>query len=96
MVGMANRMIHARPRRISSDGLLAVREPQGPRHATAIRRVVDALQRAVGDAWRIDSQLPIALDEDSELEPDARQDRNAVPARDGAGAHRARLTDRGR
>ena len=52
------------------DGLLVVREPQGARHAAAIRRVLAALRRALGDAWQIDSQLPIALDEDSELEPD--------------------------
>jgi len=30
-----------------------------------------ALRRAFGDAWQIDSQLPIALDADSEPEPDA-------------------------
>jgi Uma2 family endonuclease len=52
------------------DGLLAVREPQGSRHAAAIRNVVAALRRALGDAWQVDSQLPIALDEDSEPEPD--------------------------
>jgi len=52
------------------DGLLVVREPQGVRHATAIRRVLAALRRALGDAWQIDSQLPIALDADSEPEPD--------------------------
>ena len=52
------------------DGLLVVREPQGARHATAIRRVLAALRRALGDAWQIDSQLPLALDADSEPEPD--------------------------
>lgn len=52
------------------DGLLAVREPQGSRHAAAIRRVIEALRRAFGEAWQIDSQLPIALDDDSEPEPD--------------------------
>ncbi len=52
------------------DGLLVVREPQGARHATAIRRVLAALRRALGAAWQIDSQLPIALDADSEPEPD--------------------------
>lgn len=52
------------------DGLLVVREPQGARHATAIRRVLAALRRALGDAWQIDSQLPVALDADSEPEPD--------------------------
>jgi len=52
------------------DGLLVVREPQGSRHAAAIRRVLAALHRALGDAWQIDSQLPIALDDASEPEPD--------------------------
>lgn len=52
------------------DGVLALGEPQGSRHAAGIRRVVDTLRRAVGDEWQIDSQLPIALDDDSEPEPD--------------------------
>src|SRR5438309_5239636 len=52
------------------DGLLVVREPQGSRHAAAIRSVMEALRRALGDTWQIDSQLPIALDADSEPEPD--------------------------
>jgi Uma2 family endonuclease len=47
-----------------------VREPQGSRHASAIRRVIAALRNALGAAWQIDSQLPIALDADSEPEPD--------------------------
>ena len=36
----------------------------------AIRAVIDALRAAVGQAWQIDSHLPIALDADSEPEPD--------------------------
>ena len=64
------------------DGLLVVREPQGSRHAAAIRRVLAALRRALGNAWQIDSQLPIALDDDSEPEPDV-----AVVPRD-PGAYR--------
>jgi len=52
------------------DGLLIVREPHGSRHAAAIRRIVTALRRVLGDEWQIDSQLPIALDDDSEPEPD--------------------------
>jgi len=52
------------------DGFLVVREPQGARHAAAIRRIVFALQRALGNDWQIDSQLPIALDPASEPEPD--------------------------
>jgi Uma2 family endonuclease len=52
------------------DGQLVVREPQGSPHMGTIRRVVDALRRALGDAWQIDSQAPIALDDVSEPEPD--------------------------
>jgi Uma2 family endonuclease len=52
------------------DGFLVLREPQGARHATGIRRVVAALRRALGPAWQIDSQLPLALDATSEPEPD--------------------------
>jgi Uma2 family endonuclease len=52
------------------DGLLAVREPQGSRHAAAVRGVVDALRAAFGSAWQVDSQMPFALDDDSEPEPD--------------------------
>src|SRR5688572_15754182 len=52
------------------DGWLVVREPQGTRHATAIRRVLAVLRRTLGEAWQIDSQLPIALDDLSEPEPD--------------------------
>lgn len=51
-------------------GLLLLREPQGARHSSGIRRVVDALRRVLGPEWRVDSQLPIALDDDSEPEPD--------------------------
>jgi Uma2 family endonuclease len=52
------------------DGLLVVREPQGSRHAATIRRVLAALRGVLADVWQIDSQLPIALDDDSEPEPD--------------------------
>ncbi|MGH7306292.1 MAG: Uma2 family endonuclease [Candidatus Rokuibacteriota bacterium] len=52
------------------DGQLVVREPQSSRHAAAIRRVLAALRRALGESWQIDSQLPIALDDDSQPEPD--------------------------
>ncbi len=67
------------------DGILVVREPQGTPHATAIRLAVDALRTAFGVGWRIDSQLPIALDDDSEPEPDV----TVVPggARDYRSAH---------
>src|SRR2546423_14931002 len=68
------------------DGLLVVREPHGSRHAAAIRRVLAALRHVLGDEWQIDSQLPIALDDESEPEPDV-----AVVPR-GPGAYRASQT----
>jgi Uma2 family endonuclease len=52
------------------DGALVVREPQGSRHAAAIRKAVAALRAALGDAWQIDSQLPLAVDDASLPEPD--------------------------
>jgi Uma2 family endonuclease len=69
-------------------GLLVVSEPQGTRHAATIRRVLAALRRALGDAWQIDSQLPIALDAESEPEPDVAVSR-AIPAPTGTVIHPA-------
>ena len=53
------------------DGLLLVREPQKSRHATAVRLVQQALERAFGAGWDVRPQLPVALDDMSEPEPDA-------------------------
>jgi Uma2 family endonuclease len=52
------------------DGLLVVREPQGSRHATAVLKVRRALERAFGRRFHVRDQLPVALDEASEPEPD--------------------------
>ena len=52
------------------DGWLVLREPQGARHSAAIRRVLAVLRRVLGETWQIDSQLPVALDDLSEPEPD--------------------------
>ncbi|MGH7314939.1 MAG: Uma2 family endonuclease [Candidatus Rokuibacteriota bacterium] len=51
-------------------GQLVVREPQGRPHSTGIRLVARALRAAFGPAWNIEAQLPVALDEESEPEPD--------------------------
>jgi len=51
-------------------GQLMVAEPQGTAHATGIRLAVEALRRAFGPEWNVSVQLPIALDADSEPEPD--------------------------
>ena len=53
------------------DGLLVAREPQNSPHATAVLLVRQSLERAFGEGWTVRSQLPFALDDDSEPEPDA-------------------------
>ena len=51
-------------------GQLVIREPQGRPHATGIRLVARALRAVFGPDWSIEAQLPVALDEESEPEPD--------------------------
>jgi Uma2 family endonuclease len=51
-------------------GQLMVSEPQGSRHATAVGLVEDALRACFGAGWLVRGQMPIALDEESEPEPD--------------------------
>jgi len=52
------------------DGHLMVREPQGSLHGVAIELADSALRAALGPGWRVRVQLPVALDDDSEPEPD--------------------------
>ena len=52
------------------EGRLVVAEPQNSPHAKAIELTADALRAAFGPGWRIRIQLPIALEPDSEPEPD--------------------------
>ncbi len=52
------------------DGALVVKEPQGVYHATALVLVRDALMRAFGRRYHVRDQLPVALDDASEPEPD--------------------------
>jgi Uma2 family endonuclease len=52
------------------DGLLVVREPQGRRHAAVVVLVGAALEKAFGPAYHVREEKPIALDEQSEPEPD--------------------------
>ena len=52
------------------DGLLVAREPQGARHATVVGLVRAALEKAFGRGYHIREEKPIALDEQSEPEPD--------------------------
>lgn len=51
-------------------GALVVREPQGSPHAMGIRMAEEALRRAFATGWDVRVQLPVALDEESEPEPD--------------------------
>jgi Uma2 family endonuclease len=69
------------------DGLLLVAEPQSAWHYTAVRLVELALTRALGPAWEVRAQGPIALDDASEPEPDVAVVRGGP--RDYAEAHPA-------
>src|SRR5712691_10395530 len=51
-------------------GQLIVAEPQGSRHYAAIRAVEEALRAAFGVGWDVRTQAPMALDDESEPEPD--------------------------
>ena len=51
-------------------GQLIVAEPQGSRHFAAIRAVGEALKTAFGAGWEVRAQGPLALDEESQPEPD--------------------------
>jgi Uma2 family endonuclease len=58
-------------------GELMASEPQGSAHYTAVGLVEDALRAAFGTGWLVRSQGPIALDEESEPEPDVAVTRGA-------------------
>ena len=69
-------------------GQLIVAEPQGNRHYATIRAVDEALRAAFGPGWDIRPQAPVALDDESEPEPDV----SVVPGtfRDYVGGHPSR------
>lgn len=69
-------------------GELVVAEPQGSAHCTAIGLVEDALRSALAPGWVVRTQGPIALDDESEPEPDVAVVRGS--RRDYARAHPAR------
>jgi Uma2 family endonuclease len=69
-------------------GALLVAEPQGTHHSAAIGLVAEALRAAFGAGWYVMVQAPLALDADSEPEPDVavvpgapRDYRDAHPSR---------------
>jgi Uma2 family endonuclease len=51
-------------------GQLVVREPQYAPHATGVRLADEALRRVFGTGWDVRAGLPVALDDESEPEPD--------------------------
>jgi Uma2 family endonuclease len=51
-------------------GALVVREPQNAPYATAVGLGGDALRATFGPGWTVRTHGPIALDDDSEPEPD--------------------------
>ena len=51
-------------------GQLVVAEPQGTYHFTAIQAVEEVLRAAFGSGWQVRGQGPVALDDESEPEPD--------------------------
>ena len=51
-------------------GELIVAEPKDAPHYTATRRTAGVLEAAFGPGWDVRSEGPIALDDDSEPEPD--------------------------
>jgi Uma2 family endonuclease len=52
------------------DGLLVVREPQGSAHAALVVHLGQVLSSAFGPGWHARLRAPLALDDDSEPEPD--------------------------
>jgi len=51
-------------------GAMIVKEPQHSPHATGILLVQRALAAAFGGGWQVRPQMPVALDDESEPEPD--------------------------
>src|SRR2546427_9915595 len=51
-------------------GELIVSEPQSEPHYTAIGLIEDALRAALGPGWLVRAQGPLALDDESEPEPE--------------------------
>ena len=52
------------------DGLLVVGEPQGSPHAALVAHIAPVLASAFGPGWHPRQHSPLALDDDSEPEPD--------------------------
>jgi Uma2 family endonuclease len=62
-------LFHGKPVELIG-GQLLVAEPQGSYHSTGIGLTDDVLRAVLPPGWVIRSQMPVALDEESEPEPD--------------------------
>jgi Uma2 family endonuclease len=60
-------------------GHLIVAEPKGAYHSTAVGNTDDALRSVLPSGWIVRNQDPIALDDDSEPEPDIAVVRGSRP-----------------
>lgn len=67
---VADGFFHPEERLELVDGELIMMTPQGSRHATAVRLAEDTLRAIFGVGFDVRVQLPIALEPDSEPEPD--------------------------
>ncbi len=52
------------------DGEIVTMSPQSSSHATIVALVAEALREVMGEGWYVREQVPLALDPDSEPEPD--------------------------
>src|SRR5262249_58567025 len=52
------------------DGLLVLREPQGSPHAATVSLIGQVVATAFGSGWHPRLRMPLALDDESEPEPD--------------------------
>ncbi len=62
-------VLHGEPVELIA-GQLLVAEPQGSYHVTAIGVADDALRAVLPSGWIVRTQAPVALDDESEPEPD--------------------------
>lgn len=67
---VASGFFHPEERLELVDGELLRMTPQGSRHATAVSLGEETLRRAFGLGFAVRVQMPLALDDDSEPEPD--------------------------
>jgi Uma2 family endonuclease len=67
---IATGLFHPEERLELIDGRIVEMSPQGSRHSTAVRLTEKALSIAFGNGFDVRVQMPLALDERSEPEPD--------------------------